>query len=81
MAGAPIHGPSGHTWHHADSQLVDIVLGRLSYLARTMPSYEATLSEKDVLAILAYLKTNWPPEQRAFQEEASRNWEKLQKGR
>ena len=31
IAPAPSHGPEGHTWHQADGQLVDIVLGALDY--------------------------------------------------
>jgi mono/diheme cytochrome c family protein len=26
----PSHGQDGHTWHHADGQLADIILGRLN---------------------------------------------------
>ena len=75
---APIHGPSGHTWHHADGQLVEIVLGRFDYPGKTMPSFEGALSETDVKAVLAYLKTGWESDQVEFQEQASENWESLQ---
>ncbi|MBI4339563.1 MAG: cytochrome c [Chloroflexi bacterium] len=73
---APPHSPEGHTWHHADGQIVDIVLGRFDFPGRTMPSFAGLVTEQDVQAILAYLKTNWTEEQRSFQAEASRNWEK-----
>ncbi|MBI4328487.1 MAG: cytochrome c [Chloroflexi bacterium] len=82
IATAPSHGPDGHTWHHPDGQLVDIVLGRLDYPGRTMPSfgegaaeYAVRLSEEEVRAVLAYFKTGWTADQRQFQAEASRNWE------
>jgi len=75
VGNAPPHGPTGHTWHHADGQLTDIILGRLYYPGRTMPSFEGKLTEEDVQAILAYFKTNWTASQRAFQEEVTRNWE------
>lgn len=74
IASAAVHGPEGHTWHHADGQLVGIVLGQLQYPGRTMPSFEAKLAEDDVLDVLAYLNAGWEPEQREFQAEVSRNW-------
>ena len=79
LDGAPTHGPDGHTWHHADGQLAGIILGQLIYPDRTMPSFEETLSEDDVTAILTFFKTNWLSEQLEFQAEATRNWEELQK--
>ncbi|MDA0770286.1 MAG: hypothetical protein BZY79_01465 [SAR202 cluster bacterium Casp-Chloro-G4] len=74
----PTRGPEGHSWHHADGQLVQIIFGRLQFPGRTMPSFEGKLSEKEVLDVLAYLKSNWPTEQRQFQAEASENWLILQ---
>lgn len=74
----PTHGPEGHTWHHADGQLVQIILGRLDFPGKTMPPFEGELSESDVLDVLEHLKSNWPAEQRQFQAEASENWQKLQ---
>ena len=44
-----------------------------------MPSFEGQLTEEQVWAVLAYLKTNWTPQQRASQAEVTRNWEALQK--
>lgn len=72
---APPHGPDGHTWHHADELLADIILGRLDYPGRTMPSFEGRLSEEEVASVLALFKAGWGQEQREFQEEASRNFE------
>lgn len=70
---APPHGAQGHTWHHPDTEIVDTVLGRLNYPGRTMPSFQGELSEEGVLAILAYLKTNWTFEQRKYQEAVTRD--------
>ncbi len=78
VLGAANHGPEGHTWHHADQQIIDIVLGRLDYPDRKMPSFEGQLNEEQVRALLAYFKTNWTPQQRAAQAEVTRNWESLQ---
>jgi mono/diheme cytochrome c family protein len=73
----PNHGPDGHTWHHADGQLVDIILGRLNTPSRTMPSFGGTLTDEEAMAILDYFKTGWPEESRQFQQEASKNWDEL----
>ena len=75
VPGSASHGPQGHTWHHPDQQLIDIVLGRLDYPGRKMPSFEGMLAKEQVEAVLAYLKTNWTAEQRAFQAEVTRKWE------
>lgn len=74
---APVHGPSGHTWHHADGQIIEIVLGSYVYPNRQMPPFEGTLTADEVRAVLAYFKTLWTTEQRDFQREVSDNWERL----
>lgn len=78
VEGTPIHGLDGHTWHHADGQLAEIILGQLIYPDRTMPSFEGILSEDDVTAILTFFKSNWLSDQLEFQAEASKNWKELQ---
>lgn len=74
---APSHGVNGHTWHHADGQLVDIVLGRLNYPDRKMPSYDGKLTEDEVLNVLAYLKSSWGRDEIDYQAEVSANWDTL----
>ena len=59
--GTPIHGPAGHTWHHPDGQLVDIILGRNPSHGRTVPVFADTLTDQEVETVLAYLKTGWAP--------------------
>ena len=80
LPGVPVHGPTGHTWHHADGQIVAIVLGALEYSGRTMPSFMGVIDEDEVRQILDYLKTNWSSQQRSAQAEVSRNWEELYGG-
>ena len=74
---APTHGPQGHTWHHADGQLVQIIFGQLDFPGKTMPSFEGTLTEEEVLDVLDFIKSGWPAQQRQSQAEASRNWRQL----
>ena len=72
VSDTPVHSVAGHTWHHADGQLADIILGRLVYPNKKMPSFAGQLTQQDVQAILAYLKSTWPQEQRDYQAQASR---------
>ena len=75
----PSHGPGGHTWHHADGQIIDIVLGRFTYPGQEMPSFAGTLTEEQVEAILAYIKLGWNAEMLEFQADVSKGWEELQR--
>lgn len=76
---APPHDPSGHTWHHPDAQLFDIVKHGL-VPGRTapegyesdMPAYAGILADEDIVAVLAYIKSTWPQEVREMQERMSR---------
>ena len=66
---APPHDESGHTWHHADALLIDIVKNGL-VPGRTapdgyesdMPGFGKVLADADVVAVLAYIKSRWPAE-------------------
>ena len=73
-AGAPSHGPDGHTWHHPNAQLADLVLDRKRGLG-VMPAFRGRLSAGDVDAILTYIKAGWTEEQRAAQAEVSGRYE------
>ncbi|PLC48633.1 hypothetical protein CR159_17450 [Pollutimonas subterranea] len=65
---APPHDKTGHTWHHPDAMLVDMVKNGLvpgktappSYVS-DMPAYRDILSDQEIIAVLAYIKSNWPP--------------------
>ena len=67
--GTPLNSTAGHTWHHSDAQLTDIILGKIVTPGRTMPSYAGQLTEQDVQAILSYIKSNWPEDLRRHQAE------------
>jgi mono/diheme cytochrome c family protein len=68
---APPHDETGHTWHHSDRQLLQIVRDGLGSIApgyaTDMPAFGEALSDDDILAILEYLKSQWPERARAFQ--------------
>jgi len=66
---APPHDASGHTWHHPDKVLFDIVKNGLvpgktapEGYQSDMPAYGSLLSDEDITAVLAYIKSRWPPE-------------------
>ncbi len=77
---APPHDETGHTWHHPDAVLFDItrngmVPGRTApegYVS-DMPAYAGILSDEEIVAVLAYIKSTWPRENLELQQEANRN--------
>jgi mono/diheme cytochrome c family protein len=71
---APPHDASGHTWHHADQWLFEIVKygGRYHAPPRyrsAMPTYQDMLSDAEIWAVLAFIKSRWPASTRAEQEQ------------
>jgi mono/diheme cytochrome c family protein len=68
---APPHDSSGHTWHHADALLLQIIAEGGSMPTTNMPAFGDQLSRAEMEAILAHIKTFWGAEERAFQEEVS----------
>ena len=63
---APPHDASGHTWHHADDVLFRITkhgvakaVGLKDYLS-AMPIYESVLSDDEIIAVLSWIKAQWP---------------------
>lgn len=73
---APPHDASGHTWHHPDELLFAITAngGQASSppgYVNNMPAFGNTLSDTQIWAVLAYIKSTWPAEVRTAQEQAS----------
>lgn len=74
---APPHDASGHTWHHADRQL--FIITKLGVGAvvpgyeSDMPAYEGILSDDEIAAVLAFIKSTWPERERGFQAEVTAN--------
>jgi mono/diheme cytochrome c family protein len=62
---APPHNARGHTWHHDDKTLFGITkLGTAKFtgldIESDMPAYEDVLSDAEIWAVLAYIKSRWP---------------------
>jgi mono/diheme cytochrome c family protein len=66
---APPHDATGHTWHHADGELLDIVeRGGTIYLPGSkMPAFGDKLDAADRRAVLDHIKTFWGPRERDYQ--------------
>lgn len=62
---APPHDETGHTWHHPTVQLFEITkfgtekLVGGTYKSR-MAGYSGVLSDDEIIAVLAYIKSTWP---------------------
>jgi mono/diheme cytochrome c family protein len=76
---APPHDDTGHTWHHPDGVLFGItkeglVPGKFAPrgYASDMPGFGGVLSDDEIWAVLAYLKSAWPPREREYQREIER---------
>ena len=71
---APPHDNTGHTWHHPDALIKDIITNGSSYpdFQSPMPAWGDKLTEAEIDAVIAYIRTWWTDEQRQFQEQVSR---------
>ena len=70
---APPHDATGHTWHHSDGDLVGIIkFGLKPYVGKDyesdMPAFEPIMKDKEILAIMTYIKSTWPEREQAYQE-------------
>lgn len=74
---APPHDATGHTWHHPDALLFDIIQrgGQASSpteYKNLMPAFGDTLRDDEIWAVLDYIKSTWPADIRAAQDEVNR---------
>ncbi len=70
---APPHDATGHTWHHADADLVAMTKHGIAPFAppgyrSAMPAFADSLDDTEIIAILAHIKSQWSPEVRRLQE-------------
>jgi mono/diheme cytochrome c family protein len=73
---APPHDATGHTWHHDDSALFNITKNGIAEYAppgypSDMPAFADKLSDTEIWAVLGYIKSTWPREQRDYQKALS----------
>ena len=73
---APPHDTSGHTWHHPDRVLFEITRDGIAAHAPAgyesdMPAFSQTLSDGEIWAVLAYIKSTWPADIRERQDRMS----------
>jgi len=76
---APPHDASGHTWHHPDEILFGITKNGMTPYAPAgyqsdMPAFAGVLTDDEIAAALAYIKSRWPADVRARQARTSEQW-------
>lgn len=65
---APPHDDTGHTWHHANAELIAMVRdGMVPPLApegyeSDMPAYADILTDDEIRAVLAFIQSRWSDE-------------------
>ena len=62
---APPHDETGHTWHHNDRQLFEFTKYGPAALVgggyeSDMQGYEGVLTDREILAVFAFIKSSWP---------------------
>lgn len=70
--GAPPHDATGHTWHHPDNLLFRITKHGGASVAPPefksgMPAFKEQLSDREIWAVLAFIKSRWPSRVRTIQ--------------
>ena len=79
------HDASGHTWHHPDDLLFRITkygVAKASDLKdydSAMPAFEGVMTDAEIIAVLSWIKAQWPPEIRKEQDEVNAEAAQLEK--
>jgi mono/diheme cytochrome c family protein len=72
----PPHDASGHTWHHSDQELFRITKHGMSAVvpgyASDMPAFEQILPDREIAAVLAFIRSSWPEREREYQAARTR---------
>jgi mono/diheme cytochrome c family protein len=76
---APPHDASGHTWHHPDDILFGITKNGMAPYAPAgyesdMPAFSGTLTDDEIAAAIAFIKSRWPADIRARQARINEQW-------
>ena len=76
---APPHDASGHTWHHTDDLLFRITKFGVAKAANmptyesVMPAYEGVLRDDEIVAVLSWIKSQWPAGIQSKHDEMNRS--------
>ncbi len=68
---APPHDSTGHTWHHPDQLLLQIIAKGGQAPNTRMTAFEDKLSAEEINLVLEYIKTFWEPEHRQSQADVT----------
>jgi mono/diheme cytochrome c family protein len=73
---APPHDASGHTWHHPDTQIFAVIKhGSAAFIpsgyVSGMPGFVGKLEDREIWAIIAFIKNRWPADIRRRQPSAA----------
>jgi len=76
---APPHDASGHTWHHADELLFRITKDGVAVIAggdykTAMPVYDGVLSDAEIVAVLSWIKAQWPADIQAKHDQINQRY-------
>jgi mono/diheme cytochrome c family protein len=77
---APPHDETGHTWHHPDEVLFRITKSGMASIVKmkdyksAMPVYDGVLTDREIIAALSWIKAQWPPTAREWQERVDRQY-------
>lgn len=81
---APPHDASGHTWHHPDGVLLQIInKGSAEFIGdgyeSDMPGFKELLSDEEIEAVLSFIKNDWPEREREYQARLSKQEKETEK--
>ncbi len=57
---APPHDETGHTWHHPDRLLFQMVKEGTIRMGGSMPGFKGMLDDEEIIAVLSWIKSRWP---------------------
>jgi mono/diheme cytochrome c family protein len=64
---APPQDSSGHTWHHSDTVLLEIVRYGIDMPESRIPAFGGELGDDQIRAVIAFFKSNWGTQERSYQ--------------
>jgi mono/diheme cytochrome c family protein len=75
---APPHDDSGHTWHHDDALLFEVTKYGIAKHAppgyqSDMPAFGDRMSDAEIIATLAFIKSRWTDETHGKRSQAGMN--------